>query len=282
MENKALTNKVKGLAKELGIDLIGAAPTERFKEAPSSSQPEAILSKARSVLSIAIRMNQTVQNVHLMHNTNEPFSRFGHSLLAYKIDNIANEVANFLEDHGYEACPIPADSDLWSAFNQPLLSHRHAAVAAGLGYIGWSNNLITPEFGAGVKLSTIITSALLVPDPLLSENSCSRCSACVNICPVGAIHPQESETFILNGRVFEHSRYSRIKCLWSCLGLIQGLEGRTKNYARPAKLTPLPEGDEIPPKLWKIINSDSNYSSAPVLCGFCLTVCRAQQAKQGE
>jgi len=277
MENKALTNKVKSLAKELGIDLIGVASSERFKEAPASAQPEAILPSTHSVLSMAIRMNLTIQNIHLTHSTNDPFSRFGHSLLAYKIDYIANEVANFLEDNGYEACPVPADSDLWSAFNQPLLSHRHAAVAAGLGYIGWSNNLITPEFGAGVKLATILTSAVLVSDPLLLGNNCPRCLACVNICPVEAIHPTESEAFILDGWVFEHSRYSKTKCLWSCLGLIQGLEGRQKNYARPAKPVPLPEGNEIPPRLLKIISNNGNYSSAPVLCGFCLTVCHPEK-----
>jgi ferredoxin len=273
MTNKALTIKVKSLAKDLGIDLIGVAPSERFKEAPPSARPEAILPAARSVLSMAIRMNKTIQNVHLAHNTYDPFSRFGHTLLAYKMDSIANEVANFLEDNGYSACPIPADSDLLPALTQPLISHRHAAVAAGLGYIGWSNNLVTPEFGAGIKLSTIITSASLIPDSFPPTDSCRRCAACVEICPVEAIHPTESESFILDGRSFEHGRYSKLKCLWSCLGFIQGLEGRHTNYARAAKPLPLPEGNEISPELFEIITTNGNYSSAPVLCGLCLVVC---------
>jgi epoxyqueuosine reductase QueG len=216
MPNKSLTNRVKSLAKEIGIDLVGIAPAIRFRQAPSTARPEAILPEARSVLALALRINRSIQKVHLQQSINHPFFRFGHTLLAYKIDKIANEVANFLEDQGYDACPIPADSDIPSPSPYPLISHRHVAVAAGLGHIGWSNNLITPEFGAGVKLGSIITSADLIPDPILPENCCTRCLACVNICPVEAIHPAEGKTFILDGMVFEHSRYLKDKCLSSC------------------------------------------------------------------
>jgi len=281
MGDKVLTVKVKGLAKELGIDLVGIAPIERFREAPPQAHPATILPKARSVISLAIRLNRTIQKIYLIPNSGEPFSRFASSLMSNTIDKIANEVANFLEDHGHDACPLPADSDLSSLFNYPQISHRHVAVAAGLGHIGWSNNLITPEFGAGVKLTSIITTARLEPDPVRPSNSCLHCLACVNICPVEALHPTESQDFNLDGLQYRHSKHQTLRCLWSCLGLVPLAGGRQLGHA---PLTPdfifLPEGHDLRGALNLLREKGllSNYQSplTPNLCSYCLVVCHPE------
>ena len=57
----------------------------------------------------------------------------------------------------------------------PDFSHRYGAVAAGLGRLGWSGNLMTPQFGSVVFLGLVLTSAVLEHDPLLEEDRWDKC-----------------------------------------------------------------------------------------------------------
>ena len=61
---------------------------------------------------------------------------------------------------------------------------RLAAVICGLGEIGWSKMLLTPEFGPLQRLAFIFTDAELEYDEMYSGPPlCRRCGACVRECP---------------------------------------------------------------------------------------------------
>jgi epoxyqueuosine reductase QueG len=62
-----------------------------------------------------------------------------------------------------------------------------AAKYAGLGTIGASHCLLTPEFGPRVRLVSVFTSAEIEPDPAIGEELCIRCEACARCCPKKAI-----------------------------------------------------------------------------------------------
>jgi epoxyqueuosine reductase QueG len=104
----------------------------------------------------------------------------------------STKVARLLEDLGYRAIPIPA---AYPRINKELMgvfSHRHAAVLAGLGEIGLNNLLITPRFGARVRLVSVITEAPIMPDKPYQKSICQACQrkcgkACVANCPVQAL-----------------------------------------------------------------------------------------------
>ena len=57
----------------------------------------------------------------------------------------------------------------------------------GLGWIGKSCHLINPKVGPRLRLTTVLTDALLPPDPPL-PNRCGSCTRCRNACPAHAIH----------------------------------------------------------------------------------------------
>ncbi len=66
---------------------------------------------------------------------------------------------------------------------------RIAAVACGLGEIGWSKMLLTPEFGPLQRVAFIFTDAEFDKyDEMYSGKSlCRKCGACVRECPGGCI-----------------------------------------------------------------------------------------------
>lgn len=263
---RILTEKVKALAREWGADLVGVAPLERLTDAPSLFQPAGLFPQAATALSLAVRLNRTIQEVHLVGRGDSPFSRFGSSILDDRLDQIALQVANFLEDMGYPSCPLPASGPLHRLDEgKPIFSHRHAAIAAGLGQPGWSSNLITPEGGAGVRLSTVLTSAGLIPNPLLRGECCHRCMACVKACPTGAIHRQEAVSLNVGGQSYFHATLSLSKCLWGCSGLPLPPPEMPEEASLIQALKPLSEAlsSHLP------LRSPWDFS----FCGRCQAVC---------
>ncbi len=68
---------------------------------------------------------------------------------------------------------------------------RAWAQRAGVGFVGKNCCLIVPGIGSHVFLSTIITTAELVPDEPMKER-CGSCTLCLEACPTGAfLGPRE-------------------------------------------------------------------------------------------
>ena len=66
-------------------------------------------------------------------------------------------------------------------------SHKFAATRAGLGWIGKSSLLITPEYGPKVKLCTVLTNAGFITAEPIVQSNCNNCMRCVKACPYNAI-----------------------------------------------------------------------------------------------
>ncbi len=67
---------------------------------------------------------------------------------------------------------------------------RLAAVACGLGEIGWSKMLLTPQFGPLQRIAFLFTDAELEYDEMYNgEPLCRKCGACVRECPGNCIPP---------------------------------------------------------------------------------------------
>ena len=94
---------------------------------------------------------------------------------------------------GFLALPIPASQVVDFAAQVGHFSHRHGAVAAGLGWIGRNNLFVCPQFGAHVRLATVLTNMPLTPaipmfdSPSSEHEGCGDCHACVEACPANAL-----------------------------------------------------------------------------------------------
>ena len=93
---------------------------------------------------------------------------------------------------------------------------RLAAVACGLGEIGWSKMLLTPQFGPLQRVAFIFTDAELEYDEMYNgEPLCRKCGACVRECPGGCIPPINSGkkiTVNIEGKVCEWGDIDMWRC----------------------------------------------------------------------
>lgn len=104
----------------------------------------------------------------------------------FALDKIGFLLARFIEDEGYKAIPFAASQIVDWERQLAHLSHKHAAVACGIGWIGRNNLLVHARYGARVRYNTVITNMPLEVEESTVQ-SCGDCKACLSSCPVGAI-----------------------------------------------------------------------------------------------
>ena len=118
---------------------------------------------------------------------------------------------------GHITVPTPASPPYDAKELVGIFSHRHAAVAAGLGEIGWNKMVLIPGAGPKVRLVSVITRAELDPSPmyegphLYDPMTCGK--ACVEVCPTRALSDTEKVRFNIGGKTFEHGEFDKRKCL---------------------------------------------------------------------
>jgi ferredoxin len=218
-----LTRAVKEKAISLGAHLVGIAPMKRMENAPPDLHPRRLLPEAQSLISMAFRINRGVQQLHLRGISPMPFSRFAGLEPKVRLDEMALDLANFLEDLDYVSLPIPANQYYHQDQGLGEISHRHVAMAAGLGRLGRGGFLVTPQYGGAVQLITILTTAPLLPDPMLEEDPCQGCpQPCVSICPVQALRKDRDRVIVMDGKEYRYGWLSYLRCQWGCGGMVMG------------------------------------------------------------
>jgi len=218
-----LTRAVKEKALALGANLVGIAPMERMTGAPPELHPQRLLPEAKSMVSMAYRINHAVQKLHLRGGSAMSFSRFAGLEPKARLDDMALDLANWLEDLGYLSLPVPANQYYYQDKGYGEISHKHIAMAAGLGRLGRGGFLVTPQYGGAVQLISVLTEADLLPDQMLEENPCDGCSQpCVSVCPVKAIRPDKDRVMVMDGREYRYGWLSYLRCQWGCGGLVMG------------------------------------------------------------
>ena len=99
------------------------------------------------------------------------------------------------------------------------------AVAAGLGQIGASGALLTPEHGPHQRQIALITNAELPGDALYhGKDLCTHCGNCHAQCPMTAIGPDTFDVH-LDGAIVKMPLIERHRCDWSKRYGLCGREG---------------------------------------------------------
>jgi epoxyqueuosine reductase QueG len=117
------------------------------------------------------------------------------------------ELAEVLRQEGHSTLAIPVSERKDERYPDAIFSHKLAARLAGLGWIGKSCLLVTPEIGPRVRWTTVLTDAPLQPTGEPVAERCGNCRKCIEICPAGAF----------SGRAFQigeprEARFDALAC----------------------------------------------------------------------
>jgi epoxyqueuosine reductase QueG len=203
-----LEERLRTAALGLGADYFGVADLAAAREQVWAQGGE-MLTQYPLALSVGAKMPSAIVDQLPRHQEKAvvlAYSTHSYDILNDRLDQISSRLASMVQGAGYRAFPIRASQTADGEKLQGLFSHKLAARQAGLGWIGKSCLLITPEVGPRVRWASILTDAPLAPGQPMDQR-CGDCRECVNACPVGAFtgrnfHPSEPR----------EARYDAFKC----------------------------------------------------------------------
>ena len=231
------SKEVKKCAKKCGADLVGIASMDRFEGAPREMDPRYIFPEAKALIVLGFRIPRG-----LFRGIEEGTYFGAYPSMGYGGINVIyapivlRELVCFIEDRGYEAVPYP---NIYPGYDtNPIdpgtgelrktavravspdkpapdifIHFRIAAFCAGLGEIGYSKMLLTPEFGPRQRVVLCLTDAPLKPDPIYSGPPiCDRCMLCVKDCSGKAISSTETVKVKVAGRELEWGKLDVKRC----------------------------------------------------------------------
>ncbi len=228
LSKEDLTSKVKAFPVNYGASTVGITTVETLVDGPPSTDLTYVLARARSAVTFAVPLDEDKTCDYL-----GKIDRAGHqkdytraSVIA---DGIAAQLASFIRQFGHDAVAVmqnlvfrndkPGDLDR----RTPDISHKYLAVRGGVGWFGFSGNVLTPVHGPDVILVSVVTAAELIPtDPLPPEdNYCDDCQACNASCPSGFFRNAKTDkvTVTIGGVDFSYPDYrSYGRCSYVCSG----------------------------------------------------------------
>lgn len=179
--------KIKAIALDEGAVLVGIADLSDIENLPYP--------KLNKAISIAVRLSDEIMDEVLNKNTpTHPYFHQYRTANSY-IDQVVFRIGLKLQQNGMRVVQVAASQSIsvGGVGYQALFSHRAAAIRAGIGWIGKSNALVTPEFGPRVRLGTLLFEGDVETDQAMFDSKCGSCNACVKICPAYAL---TGETYV--------------------------------------------------------------------------------------
>ena len=292
---------IKAAAKRLGADIVGIGSIDRWSTAPIQMDPKQIMPRAKSIICLGFRvMRGSLRGIEEgTYFSNYSAMGYGGITYLYMPMTIIN-LSKLIEDEGYEAVPMGHQSDWRSIDNtgfpmnisrpvapgkaapDVMINLRIAGFLCGLGEIGYSKMLLTPEFGPRVRVGIIITDLELEPDPIIEPGTlCNRCMACVRECPGGCIPSDRTVKENVGGYELEWADVDMGRCDWVFQGGAECKEGEEGNYFNAPEAW---KGKYKPSEISPFKKAPRHlYNSGKAICGArgCTRACMISLESRG-
>ncbi len=182
-------DKIRMILETEMVDYVGFADLSGYSDDLARFGGK-IVTGFRNGISIGIRLPDTI--VDLLPDRVDPnvaceYKTHAYGIINQRLDIAASKVASFLNREKHRTLPISSAERTDPENAIPTVSHKMIAHIAGLGWIGKSCLLVTPEDGPRVRFITVLTDAPLEARNEPMPQRCGDCRTCVDICPVGAI-----------------------------------------------------------------------------------------------
>jgi epoxyqueuosine reductase len=187
--NLELRQKIKKLALNMGAAYFGTADLEPARRGATTVYEAKLISRYKSAISIGVPLLGDI--VDAIKDTDDLFALNNYRFHVYetinpRINDITLSVAAALTEVGYHALAVPASHTVDAPNLTGMFSHKMAASLAGLGWIGKSCLLITPDRGPRVRWGTVLTDFISPGGKPFAGKGCGGCNLCVSSCPAGA------------------------------------------------------------------------------------------------
>jgi epoxyqueuosine reductase len=182
------------------IRVYGIASTSLLDEAPAGFHPKDYLAGVKSFICFAVPVPL---GVYSLGTYREEFVWRSQNLVYRQLDTASIGLANILESEGHKALPLfgclpqryNTKKEIAGYLNQIAMGS-----AAGIGFLGKNGLLVNELYGPRMMLGAVITDAALPAsaEPKSFKGDCPPdCRICSDICPVGAVLPDERRVKVM-------------------------------------------------------------------------------------
>ncbi len=246
------------LALEAGADDVGFVSVDREEIASERDHIFKAFPETRTLICIVTRLNvdsvrspqRSIGNLEFhrnYHHVNEVAAAIVRELAKHKIRAVNPSAAFPMEMDNYPG-------RIW------VIAHKPVAVAAGLGQMGIHRNVIHPEFGSFINISTVLVAAEVASESRpIDFNPCFECKLCVAACPVGAVAPDGYFNF---SACFTHNYREFMG------GFTDWVETIADSGGAKALRRKISDAEQS--SMWQSLSFGANYKAA-----YCLAVCPA-------
>jgi epoxyqueuosine reductase len=166
---------LKDFARKRGIDLVGFTNLAQIEGIPPSLVPGSIeiINRYPGAIVFGVQLGKLGKKAS------------GIEVDLY-LEKVALEMLTYLEEKGCSALIIHPEDEFEPINRKGLLSLKMLAKEAGLGWLGRSLLIVSPDYGPIHRLIAVVTEIELQSDRSI-PNQCGDCSLCIEKCPNGAL-----------------------------------------------------------------------------------------------
>jgi epoxyqueuosine reductase QueG len=184
-----INEHIRNVAEQAGVNYYGVADLTLAHDYIREQFGEAAASYPRGIV-FGIAMPHALVNL-LPRRTETPgyavmYRHHSYTVINERLDLLSSRLFGVLQQEGHQVLPVTASDKFNPQQAIAFFSHKLAAHLAGLGWIGKSCMLITPQAGPRVRWATVLTDAPLAPTGTPLAERCGTCHQCVDICPAKA------------------------------------------------------------------------------------------------
>jgi epoxyqueuosine reductase QueG len=184
-----LKRKLEKEAKAAGAAYFGIANLSPANQGKITAYEKKLIALYPLAISIGVPLLDGIVDAIAVQDDSNALKNYwfhAYEVINPLINSIAIRISQLIEGQGYKALQVPASHIVDASNLYGLFSHKIGASLAGLGWIGKSCLLVTPDRGTRVRWGTVLTDVPLEPDKPFSGKGCGRCTLCVDNCPIGA------------------------------------------------------------------------------------------------
>lgn len=234
------------------MDYVGICPSSALEGEPEGHRPSDLLPNAKSIIVFGRRLiSGSVQTkFRFMEDDNRAIigSYSAHSFVL-SINHLCMketyDIAQYLENV-YGAFAMPLTNNVLQAVQPegnyaPFFADPYkaglpvdiykAAVAAGIGEMGWNHRVITPDSGPRIYLCAIITSLEFeqYDKPYAGEKLCDpkKCHVCSQVCPTCSLDGEKGVPWEVDGIKCQVGELEINGCSVACFGFKRKLNPMT-------------------------------------------------------